>query len=285
MADSLERVAEKGGLAAARALAAGLIGRGLSETAAAVAGHRARLRLGAPGRAHPEQHEAPRTRHGASAASTAWWRHGRHRAAPAAWPAAVDHFCKVTRSYRPGLFHCYAVADLPRTNNDLEHLSARSATTSGARRGRKAASPAVVLRGEVRLIAAVATRQHPPSGAELGQRRSGTVERDSASGWNHAAKPESCAPASVAIRMPIWPNWNKKPASQLCRPSFFDIGFACRAAKHSRCCTATRARRSPSIRQGGYGALPSQRAVPCIATHQECSGTPSPPVLRACNGS
>ncbi len=34
---------------------------------------------------------------------------------------AVRHFCKVSRSYRPGLFHCYAVPDMPRTNNDLEH--------------------------------------------------------------------------------------------------------------------------------------------------------------------
>jgi hypothetical protein len=29
-------------------------------------------------------------------------------------------FCKVTTSYWPGLFHCYEVADLPRTNNELE---------------------------------------------------------------------------------------------------------------------------------------------------------------------
>jgi hypothetical protein len=32
----------------------------------------------------------------------------------------VDHFLKVTTSYEPGLFHCYDVPDLPRTNNDLE---------------------------------------------------------------------------------------------------------------------------------------------------------------------
>lgn len=28
-------------------------------------------------------------------------------------------FLKVIASYFPGLFHCYDVADLPRTNNDL----------------------------------------------------------------------------------------------------------------------------------------------------------------------
>src|SRR3954463_8445668 len=35
--------------------------------------------------------------------------------------------------------------------------------------GRKTASPAAVLRGEARLIAVIATRQHPPSGADLGR--------------------------------------------------------------------------------------------------------------------
>ncbi len=28
----------------------------------------------------------------------------------------------VTKSYWPGLFACYGSADIPRTNNDLEHL-------------------------------------------------------------------------------------------------------------------------------------------------------------------
>ena len=46
----------------------------------------------------------------------------RHRAKAGPLAGAVDHFLKVTRSYRPGLFHCYAVADLPRTNNELEQL-------------------------------------------------------------------------------------------------------------------------------------------------------------------
>ncbi len=32
----------------------------------------------------------------------------------------ATHFYKVTRSYWRGLFHCYDVPDLPRTNNDLE---------------------------------------------------------------------------------------------------------------------------------------------------------------------
>jgi hypothetical protein len=35
--------------------------------------------------------------------------------------AGLRQFLKVTKSYWPGLFHCYESADVPRTNNDLEH--------------------------------------------------------------------------------------------------------------------------------------------------------------------
>src|SRR3954447_9041920 len=35
--------------------------------------------------------------------------------------------------------------------------------------------------------------------------------------------PGPCAPASAATRMPTWPPWNSKRASQLCRPSFFGV--------------------------------------------------------------
>jgi hypothetical protein len=34
----------------------------------------------------------------------------------------ITTFLKVTDSYWPGLFLCYDVSDLPRTNNDLEHI-------------------------------------------------------------------------------------------------------------------------------------------------------------------
>ncbi len=76
--------------------------------------------------------------------------------------AAVAHFVKVTRSYGPGLFHCYAVPDLPRTNNDLEQFF--GAARYHERRG---ASPALVVRGAVRLLAAVVTPQRTLCGADL----------------------------------------------------------------------------------------------------------------------
>ena len=46
----------------------------------------------------------------------------RHRDHAGSLSEAIEHFGKVTRSYRPGLFHCYAVPDLPRTDNGLEQL-------------------------------------------------------------------------------------------------------------------------------------------------------------------
>src|SRR6476661_6150482 len=75
---------------------------------------------------------------------------GRHRAKAGTLAGAVDHFRKVTRSYRPGLFHGYAVADLPRTNNDLEQLFGSYRRHERRVTGRKVSSSATVLRGPVR---------------------------------------------------------------------------------------------------------------------------------------
>jgi hypothetical protein len=92
----------------------------------------------------------------------------RHRRRAVRLARAVDHFRKVARSYRPGLFHCYAVPGLPRTNNGLEQPFGSQRHHERRATGRKMASPAIVLRGEVRLIAATATRLHPPTPRQLG---------------------------------------------------------------------------------------------------------------------
>jgi hypothetical protein len=93
----------------------------------------------------------------------------RHGAGTGDLAGAVDHFLKVTRSYRPGLFHSYAVPDLPRTDNGLEQLFGSQRYHERRATGRKMASPATVLRGEVRLIAATATRLRPPTARDLGR--------------------------------------------------------------------------------------------------------------------
>lgn len=91
----------------------------------------------------------------------------RHRAKAGSLAPALAHFLKVTRSYWPGLFHCYGVADLPRTNNALEQLFGSNRYHERRTTGRKVASPALVLRGSVRLLAATATRLRSRSAADL----------------------------------------------------------------------------------------------------------------------
>jgi len=71
---------------------------------------------------------------------------------------AVDHFRKVTVSYWPGLFHCYDVPDLPPTNNALEQYFGSARYHERRASGRKGASPGLVVRGAVRVVAALATR-------------------------------------------------------------------------------------------------------------------------------
>jgi hypothetical protein len=80
---------------------------------------------------------------------------------------AAAHFLKVTASYWPGLFACYAVADLPPTDNGLEQYFGRARHAERRATGRKSASPALVVRGAVRVVAAVATQRHPFTAAEL----------------------------------------------------------------------------------------------------------------------
>jgi hypothetical protein len=91
----------------------------------------------------------------------------RHRDRAGVLAGAVDHIHKVTRSYRTGLFACYGVPDLPRTNNDLERCFGAHRHHERRTTGRKAASPALVLRGSVRLIAATATRLRPVHARDL----------------------------------------------------------------------------------------------------------------------
>ncbi|MCW8087655.1 ISNCY family transposase [Sabulicella glaciei] len=169
VADSLDRVAEKGGFTPALTRLRVLIGRGLEGTAALWPDiertygwvHRAAQILG---NAAGETADLVRRRFdGLIGAMT------RHGAEAGNLVGAVEHFLKVTRSYRPGLFHCPAVAGLPRTNNDLEQMFGSQRYHERRATGRKTASPALVLRGEVRVLAATATRLHPPSARDLGR--------------------------------------------------------------------------------------------------------------------
>ena len=79
----------------------------------------------------------------------------------------LRHFVKVSKSYEPGLFHCYDVEGLPRTNNDLEHLFGSHRYHERRASGRKVASPGLVVRGSVRLVASAVTRLREVTGEEL----------------------------------------------------------------------------------------------------------------------
>ena len=80
---------------------------------------------------------------------------------------ASRQFCKVSRSYWNGLFGSYQVRGLPRTNNDLEQQFGSYRHHERRCTGRKVASAMTVVRGPVRLVAALSTPARVFEGWEL----------------------------------------------------------------------------------------------------------------------
>jgi hypothetical protein len=74
---------------------------------------------------------------------------------------AIDHFLHITDNFGAGLFQCYDVANLPRTNNDLEHCFGIVRVHERRATGRRGAVPGLVVRGSVRVVAALVTKVHP----------------------------------------------------------------------------------------------------------------------------
>ncbi len=70
----------------------------------------------------------------------------------------IAHFLKAGDSYWSGLFHCYSVSGLPRTNNDLEPIFGRVRHHHRRCTGRKVAPASLVLRGSVQLVACIASQ-------------------------------------------------------------------------------------------------------------------------------
>ena len=133
---------------------------------------------------------------------------------------------RVAGSYRPGLFHCYQVADLPRTNNDLEQSFGSSRYHERRATGRKTASPGTVVRGSVRLIAGAGTWLAPPTAHDLAR-----VDRVRWQGIRKsldrpAPHPHGSKAAFAATPTLTSPTWNAKPDSSLCAVEFFapDVG-------------------------------------------------------------
>jgi hypothetical protein len=71
---------------------------------------------------------------------------------------AFEHFCHQTDNFAAGLFQCYDLEGLPRTNNDLEHCFGVARVHERRATGRRGAIPGVVVRGSVRVMAAVTSK-------------------------------------------------------------------------------------------------------------------------------
>jgi hypothetical protein len=72
---------------------------------------------------------------------------------------AINTFLKVTTSYWPGLFQCYDIADLPRTDNELEQCFGSVRYSERRASGRRGAIAGLVVRGPVRVVTALALRR------------------------------------------------------------------------------------------------------------------------------
>lgn len=83
--------------------------------------------------------------------------------------SGVAHFLKITHSYWSGLFHCYEVEGLPRTNNDLEQAFGTLRHHQRRCTGRKVAPSSLVIRGSVQLASAITTALHPFCAEDLSQ--------------------------------------------------------------------------------------------------------------------
>jgi hypothetical protein len=80
---------------------------------------------------------------------------------------AFEHFCHITDNFAAGLFQCYDVEGLPRTNNELEQCFGVARVHERRATGRRGAIPGVVVRGSVRVITAVVTKEQTFSAEEL----------------------------------------------------------------------------------------------------------------------
>ena len=87
---------------------------------------------------------------------------------------SLRHFLKGTKSYWAGVFSCSETADLPRTNNALEHAFGSHRAHERRASGRRRASPGLVVLGSARVISSLATRLRPEEGLVL---RPGYVPR------------------------------------------------------------------------------------------------------------
>ena len=114
--------------------------------------------------ANPEQQTGTQVRE----RYLAWIKHMQEqKVALGVLSTAIDHFVEITENFAPGLFQCYDLPDLPRTNNDLEHCFGVARAHERRATGRRGAIPGVVVRGSVRLMAVILTQHEDLQAADL----------------------------------------------------------------------------------------------------------------------
>ncbi|GHO55754.1 hypothetical protein KSB_42290 [Ktedonobacter robiniae] len=80
---------------------------------------------------------------------------------------AMEHFCHKASNFAAGLFQCYDIEGLPRTNNELERCFGVARVHERRATGRRGAIPGVVVRGSVRVMTAVVPKEQLFSAEEL----------------------------------------------------------------------------------------------------------------------
>ena len=81
----------------------------------------------------------------------------------------IEHFYKVTASYSSGLFHCYWVEGLPRTNNNLEQMFGSFRHHQRRCTGLKKAPSSTVISGSSKIVAAIASNLKTFSAIDLAE--------------------------------------------------------------------------------------------------------------------
>jgi hypothetical protein len=142
-------------------------------------------------------------------------------------------FLKVTASYWPELFHCYDVVDLPRTNNDLEHVFGSTRYHERCPTGRKQASPGLVVRGSVRIVATIVTQNNHFSGSDLAL----AIWRNGERSENRSTivtKPDVNNIVFGKTQSATYMLWRSNYPRKKCSPSFF-----CPIRLHPRICVSS----------------------------------------------
>jgi hypothetical protein len=107
-------------------------------------------------------------------------------------------FLKVTANYGETLFWCYDHPDLPRTNNDLEHLFGSLRYHERRASGSKQVAPMLLLRGQARVLASVSTRLRTYQATDLPPENLAWLSVAAESARRPARNPSSTASLSPA---------------------------------------------------------------------------------------